>query len=89
MPYYIGRTPGFDGVRWGTSSRDEWIKAVREARIRPKPPEWWLATQEREEGRDRTQASIIWVSRYKPERKALIWDLAPDDDFVRLGYIVG
>lgn len=84
--YHSVTAGGFGKVR---SSRDAWLDAILIGVHKPKPPEWWLDSQEREEGRSRSQASIIWARHYKPGRKYLIWSQAPDDDFRRLGYLEG
>lgn len=72
-----------------TNMRLSWLQALLHGDHSPKPPEWWLNSQEREEGRSRAQASIIWARHYKPARKYLIWSQAGDDDFRRLGYLEG
>lgn len=81
--YYVGTSRP-----WRTN-RDAWLDDLLAGRHNPKPPEWWLESQEREEGRNRTTASIIWARNYPPARKYLIWSQAPDDDFRRLGYLEG
>ena len=70
-------------------TREAWLEAMRQGLHRPKPPEWWLATQEREEHRDRRTASIIWGSRYDNGRRYLQWCNAPLGDFIALGYFEG
>lgn len=86
--------PGSWAARWryvhagSAYTRIDWLNAVGRGEIKPKPPEWWLESQEREESRDRRTASIIWSRHYDPGRKRLLWDLAPDEDFRRLGYLL-
>jgi hypothetical protein len=70
-------------------TREEWMEALRLQLFKPKPPEWWLDSQQREEKRSRQTASIIWGSRYDAGRRYLIWANAPLSDFVRLGYFEG
>ena len=72
-----------------TTDKRGWLQAILDEDHSPKPPDWWLESQQREEGRDRTTASIIWGRNYPPARKYLIWSQAPDDDFRRLGYLEG
>jgi hypothetical protein len=44
--------------------------------------------QENQEGRNASAAYSIWHKYYKPERKYVIWDQAPDEDWIRAGYLV-
>lgn len=91
MSYRIGgiaiqRQPnGVFGL--ATIDRDMWLALVLEGEFKPKPPEWWLRSEEREKARDRTTASIIWSSRYSAARKFVVWSQAPDEDFRFLGYL--
>lgn len=80
--YHMGGCP----VRVPT--KDAWLEALRLGLQRPKPPEWWLKSQELD-GRNRQQASIIWGSRYNHGRRYIIWSQAPMNDFISLGYLEG
>lgn len=62
-----------------------WLEALGLELHNPKPPEWWLEA-EALKGRERTQAAIIWSSRYKADRKYVVWAQAPLSDFIALGY---
>jgi hypothetical protein len=39
------------------------------------------------DGRNHRTAASIWYRNYKPERRMIIWDQAPDEDFVARGYL--
>lgn len=67
-------------------TRDEWLHALAVGIHRPRPPEWWLRQQE-EEGRSRRTASIIWGRHYGPDRRLVIWDQAPDADWISAGHL--
>lgn len=71
----------------GYQSREQWLDSVARGHFRPKPPESWLADQEIK-GRSRKTASIIWGTAYKPDRKFVIWDQAPIEDYKFLGYYI-
>ncbi len=85
---FIYHTPDRRDPRY-VATRDDWLDALKRGLHNPKPPDWWLASQEREEHRPRRQASIIWSRYYDRGRKYLIWSQAPDSDFIRLGYMEG
>jgi hypothetical protein len=70
-------------------SRDEWLNAITTHENSPKPPEWWLSSQEAEEGRSRKTASIIWGRNYDAGRKFVIWSQAPIGDFLARDYYRG
>ena len=70
-------------------TRERWLSYILLGKqtFNVQPPDYWLRIQQREEGRDIKTASSIWYLRYKPERKMMIWDQAPDEDFVARGYL--
>lgn len=70
-----------------TSDRETWLKGILSGMVNPKPPAWWIAAQAKE-GRVGAMAYSIWHRNYKPERKYVIWDQAPDEDWREHGYLV-
>jgi hypothetical protein len=74
-----------------TSDRAAWLNCLLHGPhtgFNPKPPESWVHMQENQEGRNASAAYSIWHKYYKPERKYVIWDQAPDEDWIRAGYLV-
>jgi len=68
-------------------TREQWLQRVLTDKwFKVQPPDWWYRAQEKEGRSIRTSASI-WYKNYKPERKYLIWDQAPDEDFQARGYL--
>ena len=67
--------------------RAQWFANILHAGFNPKPPRWWIEAQEKE-GRSPYTSAVIWNRNYKPERKFIIWDQAPDEDFREHGYLV-
>lgn len=68
-------------------TRQEWLNTVLAGTSKPKPPAWWIRSQE-EIGRTGSTAYAIWHRNYKPERKYVIWDQAPEEDWRELGYLL-
>ncbi len=69
-------------------TREEWLKLIIDGRFpKVQPPRWWLEAKEKE-GRSIEASAAIWHRHYKPERKYVIWDQAPDEDFRERGYLV-
>lgn len=54
--------------------------------VKAQPPDWWYRSQ-LADGRTIAAASAIWYKNYPPERKMMIWDQAPDQDWIRRGYL--
>ena len=66
--------------------REAWLALVLTGTFVPKPPAWWIRSQA-EIGRTGSTPYAIWNRNYKPERKYIIWDQAPDEDFREHGYL--
>lgn len=61
--------------------RETWLRYVLEGSIKPKPPTWWIRSQEAL-GRSPKSAYAIWHRSYHPARRYVIWDQAPEEDWV-------
>ena len=73
--------------RFPAYTREQWLDQIlNDPRWKVQPPDWWYRAQEKE-GRSIKTAASIWYKNYKPERKYLIWDQAPDEDFQARGYL--
>lgn len=68
-------------------TRERWLQDVLTEVFKPKPPAWWVRAQN-EQGRTGSAPYAIWARSYKSERKYVIWDQAPDEDFREHGYLV-
>jgi len=66
--------------------REEWLELVLNGTLKPKPPAWWVRSQN-DQGRTGSAPYAIWARSYKPERKYVIWDQAPDEDWREHGYL--
>lgn len=66
-------------------TREQWLAAVTDG-LKVQPPDWWFRSQ-KEQGRTTHAAASIWHTRYLPARRMVIWDMAPDEDFVARGYL--
>lgn len=79
MDYYVG----FFGEQ-RPLTRDRWLQFVLEERFQVQPPTWWLKSHA---WRSIEVANWIWHRNYKPTRKYVIWDQAPEEDFRARGYL--
>lgn len=81
--YTRGGAHGYDCF-----SRDAWLQLILKGKqaFNIQPPDWWLKAKEGE-GRSIRTSSAIWYKNYSPERKMIIWDQAPMEDFVARGYL--
>lgn len=70
-------------------TKDEWLAVVGGNHIlrgKFQPPDWWFRSQ-KEQGRTTHAAAAIWHKNYPPARQRLIWEVAPDEDFIARGYM--
>ena len=81
--YTRGGAFGYDSY-----SREMWLQLILKGKqtFNVQPPDWWLRSQEAE-GRSIRTAASIWYKNYPPERKMMIWDQAPVEDFIARGYL--
>lgn len=70
-------------------TRDMWLSAILRGAgfFNVQPPDYWFRIQQNEEGRSIKTAASIWYRNYPPERKMIIWDMAPEEDFIARGYL--
>lgn len=74
-------------MTWPYINREEWLDLLLSTGGPVKPPAWWIRSQI-ELGRTESAAYAIWHRNYKPERKYVIWDQAPDEDWREHGYLL-
>lgn len=73
---------------WESMSREVWLQLILKGKLifNVQPPDWWLNSQMKG-GRSIKTSSAIWYKNYPPERKMMLWDQAPDEDFIARGYL--
>jgi hypothetical protein len=66
--------------------KETWLAELLKGSFKAKPPAYWVR-QQNAEGRVGPAPYAIWHKNYDVARQYVIWDQAPEEDWLERGYL--